>query len=53
MALTLTTATKDINVTDAATVLEVWIDGLTINNIYGFTCVAISNTRYRYTILYA
>ena len=54
MALTLTTATKDISVgnsTSEAT-LETWIDGLTVAHIYGFTCVALSNTTLRYTIVY-
>jgi len=54
MALTLTTATQDITVgnTTSEALLETWIDGLTINTVEGFTCVAISNTKVRYTIVY-
>jgi hypothetical protein len=54
MALTLTSATKDITVGDATSeaLLESWIDGLTVAHVYGFTCVALSNTRLRYTIVY-
>lgn len=52
MALTLTTATKDITLGSNETELETWIDGLTITHVYGFTCVPLSNSRLRYTIVY-
>ena len=56
MAITPTIAVFDLNVSDPdtdAAALKVWEDALTITTFYGWNVVAISNTKLRYTIVYA
>ena len=55
MALTITIAVKDLNISDAVTdaaALKVWEDALTISHVYGWSVIPISNSRARYTIVY-
>jgi len=54
MVLTLTVSEKVLAIDDDfSTNIEAWIDGLSITTIYGYTCVALSNTKVLLTILYA
>ena len=56
MAITPTIAVFDLNVSDATTdaaALKVWEDALVITTFYGWSVAPISNSRFRYTIVYA
>lgn len=56
MAITPTIAVFDLDVSDRVTdaaALKVWEDGITITTIYGWSVVPISNSRLRYTLVYA
>lgn len=56
MAITPTIAVYDLDIQDPdtdAAALKVWEDSLTITTIYGWSMAPISNSKMRYTIVYA
>jgi len=56
MAITPTIAVFDLDVSDIVTdaaALKTWEDSLTITTFYGWDVTPISNSRFRYTIVYA
>jgi hypothetical protein len=56
MVITPTIAVFDLDVSDPdtdAAALKVWEDALTISSIYGWSVTPLSNSRFRYTLVYA
>ena len=56
MVITPTIAVFDLDVSDPdtdAAALKVWEDAISITTIYGWSVVQISNSRLRYTLVYA
>jgi len=56
MAITPTIAVYDLDIQDPdtdAAALKIWEDSLTITTFYGWSMAPISNSKMRYTIVYA
>ena len=56
MAITPTIAVFDLDVSDPdtdAAALKVWEDALVITTFYGWSIAPISNSKFRYTLVYA
>ncbi len=56
MAITPTIAVYDLDVQDPdtdAALLKIWEDAITITTIYGWSVTPISNSKLRYTLVYA
>jgi hypothetical protein len=52
MAITPLVSTLVVEKSDNDGTIQTWLNGITITNVYGFTCIPISNTQARLVLLY-